>query len=47
MIDFRNGQDGLWLHAQEPNQTGASGCGKSVTLKAADLKAVAEARAIA
>lgn len=28
-----------------PNQTGACGCGESVTLKPADLKALAEARA--
>jgi iron-sulfur cluster assembly protein len=30
-----------------PNQTGACGCGESVTLKPADLKALAEARALA
>ena len=30
---------------KNPNQTGECGCGESVTLKAADLKALAEARA--
>ena len=32
---------------KNPNQTDACGCGESVTLKAADLKALAEARAAA
>ena len=32
---------------KNPNQTGECGCGESVTLKAADLKALAEARATA
>ena len=30
---------------KNPNQTGECGCGESVTLKPADLKALAEARA--
>jgi iron-sulfur cluster assembly protein len=30
---------------KNPNQTDACGCGESVTLKPADLKALAEARA--
>jgi iron-sulfur cluster assembly protein len=30
---------------KNPNQTGECGCGESVTLKPADLKAIAEARA--
>ena len=30
---------------KNPNETGACGCGESVTLKPADLKALAEARA--
>jgi iron-sulfur cluster assembly protein len=29
-----------------PNQTGACGCGESVMLKPADLKSIAEARAV-
>ena len=29
---------------KNPNQTGECGCGESVTLKAADLKAIADAR---
>jgi iron-sulfur cluster assembly protein len=32
---------------KNPNQTGECGCGESVTLKPADLKALAEARASA
>jgi iron-sulfur cluster assembly protein len=32
---------------KNPNQTGECGCGESVTLKPADLKALAEARATA
>ena len=32
---------------KNPNQTDACGCGESVTLKPADLKALAEARAAA
>ena len=32
---------------KNPNQTDACGCGESVTLKPADLKALAEARALA
>ena len=45
MMDFEASKLGSSFTFKNPNQTGACGCGESVTLAAADLKAIAEARA--
>ena len=44
-MDFEAGKFGSSFTFKNPNQTSACGCGESVTLKPADLKAIAEARA--
>jgi iron-sulfur cluster assembly protein len=45
MMDFEQSILGSSFTFKNPNQTGACGCGESVTLAPADLKAIAEARA--
>ncbi|WIY54493.1 iron-sulfur cluster assembly accessory protein [Devosia sp. YIM 151766] len=45
VMDFEAGKLGSSFTFKNPNQTSACGCGESVTLAAADLKALAEARA--
>ena len=45
VMDFEQSKMGSNFTFKNPNQTGACGCGESVTLKPADLKAIAEARA--
>ncbi|MDF2797865.1 MAG: iron-sulfur cluster assembly accessory protein [Devosia sp.] len=45
VMDFEQTKMGSSFTFKNPNQTGACGCGESVTLKPADLKAIAEARA--
>jgi len=45
LMDFEESKMSAGFTFTNPNQTGACGCGESVTLKAADLKAIAEARA--
>lgn len=45
IMDFEAGKLGSSFTFKNPNQTGACGCGESVTLRPADLKAIAEARA--
>ncbi|WP_248305281.1 iron-sulfur cluster assembly accessory protein [Devosia sp. 1566] len=45
VMDFEQTKMGASFTFKNPNQTGACGCGESVTLKPADLKAIAEARA--
>ncbi|WP_338723531.1 iron-sulfur cluster assembly accessory protein [Devosia sp. XK-2] len=45
VMDFEAGKMGSSFTFNNPNQTGACGCGESVTLAPADLKALAEARA--
>lgn len=45
VMDFEAGKFGSSFTFKNPNQTGACGCGESVTLAPADLKALAEARA--
>ena len=45
VMDFESGKMGSSFTFKNPNQTGACGCGESVTLAPADLKAIAEARA--
>ena len=45
VMDFEQSKMSAAFTFKNPNQTGACGCGESVTLKAADLKAIAEARA--
>lgn len=45
VMDFEETKMSSGFTFKNPNQTGACGCGESVTLKAADLKAIAEARA--
>ncbi len=44
VMDFEEGKMGSSFTFNNPNQTGACGCGESVTLAPADLKALAEAR---
>lgn len=45
VMDFESSKMGSSFTFKNPNQTGACGCGESVTLAPADLKALAEARA--
>ncbi|KRA42574.1 MULTISPECIES: HesB/IscA family protein [Devosia] len=45
VMDFEQSKMGSSFSFKNPNQTGACGCGESVTLAPADLKAIAEARA--
>lgn len=45
VMDFEEGKMGSSFTFKNPNQTGACGCGESITLAPADLKALAEARA--
>ncbi len=47
IMDFEETRMSAGFTFKNPNQTGACGCGESVTLKPADLKAIAEARATA
>ena len=44
-MDFQTDKLGSQFSFRNPNQTGECGCGESVQLKPADLKALAEARA--
>lgn len=46
-MDFKEELLGSEFTFKNPNQTGACGCGESVMLEPADLKALAEARALA
>jgi iron-sulfur cluster assembly protein len=43
-MDFEESKFTAGFTFKNPNQTGECGCGESVTLKPADLKALAEAR---
>lgn len=45
VMDFKIDKMAEGFTFENPNQTGACGCGESVQLSPADLKAVAEARA--
>ena len=45
IMDFEQSKMSAGFTFRNPNQTGACGCGESVQLKPADLKAIAEARA--
>ena len=45
VMDFEETKMSSGFTFKNPNQTGACGCGESVQLKPADLKAIAEARA--
>ena len=45
VMDFEQSKMSSGFTFQNPNQTGECGCGESVQLKPADLKAIAEARA--
>ena len=45
IMDFEENRMSSGFTFKNPNQTGACGCGESVQLKPADLKAIAEARA--
>jgi iron-sulfur cluster assembly protein len=45
IMDFEESKMSAGFTFKNPNQTGACGCGESVMLKPADLKAIAEARA--
>ncbi|HEV7345120.1 MAG TPA: iron-sulfur cluster assembly accessory protein [Devosia sp.] len=45
IMDFEESKMSAGFTFRNPNQTGACGCGESVQLKPADLKAIAEARA--
>src|SRR4051812_14001427 len=45
VMDFEEDMLKSGFTFRNPNQTGECGCGESVTLKPADLKALAEARA--
>ena len=45
VMDFEETKMSAGFTFKNPNQTGACGCGESVILKPADLKAIAEARA--
>jgi len=47
VMDFEEDMLKSGFTFKNPNQTGECGCGESVTLKPADLKAIAEARATA
>ena len=47
IMDFEESKMSAGFTFRNPNQTGACGCGESVQLKPADLKAIAEARASA
>ncbi|HEY8577032.1 MAG TPA: iron-sulfur cluster assembly accessory protein [Devosia sp.] len=47
VMDFETAKMSSGFTFKNPNQTGECGCGESVTLKAADLKAIADARASA
>jgi iron-sulfur cluster assembly protein len=47
VMDFEESKLGSQFTFKNPNQTGECGCGESVQLKPADLKALAEARASA
>ncbi len=47
VMDFETAKMSSGFTFKNPNQTGECGCGESVTLKPADLKAIAEARATA
>lgn len=47
IMDFEESKMSSGFTFKNPNQTGACGCGESVQLKPADLKAIAEARATA
>jgi iron-sulfur cluster assembly protein len=44
VMDFEQSKLGSSFTFRNPNQTGECGCGESVQLKPADLKALAEAR---
>jgi len=45
VMDYQESKLSSGFTFNNPNQTGACGCGESVQLKPADLKALAEARA--
>ena len=45
VMDFEESKMSSGFTFKNPNQTGECGCGESVTLKPADLKALADARA--
>jgi iron-sulfur cluster assembly protein len=45
VMDFEQSKMSSGFTFKNPNQTGECGCGESVQLKPADLKAIAEARA--
>jgi len=45
VMDFEQSKMSSGFTFRNPNQTGECGCGESVQLKPADLKAIAEARA--
>ncbi len=45
VMDFEQSKMSAGFTFKNPNQTGECGCGESVQLKPADLKAIAEARA--
>ncbi|MCS6758625.1 MAG: iron-sulfur cluster assembly accessory protein [Candidatus Devosia euplotis] len=47
VMDFEESKMSAGFTFRNPNQTGECGCGESVQLKPADLKAIAEARASA
>lgn len=47
VMDYEETKMSSGFTFKNPNQTGACGCGESVTLAAADLQAIAEARASA
>lgn len=47
VMDFEESRLSSGFTFKNPNQTGACGCGESVQLKPADLKALVEARASA
>jgi iron-sulfur cluster assembly protein len=47
VMDFEQSKMSSGFTFKNPNQTGACGCGESVQLQPADLKAIAEARATA
>jgi len=47
VMDFEESKMSAGFTFKNPNQTGSCGCGESVQLKPADLKAIADARATA
>ena len=47
VMDFETSRLSSGFTFKNPNQTGACGCGESVQLRPADLKALAEARGAA